>query len=63
MHFKSIENENKEIVITGDFNCNMLNNQSNNNADTRLLLDIMDIYINYVNISTCQPELLLKQKH
>ena len=33
MHFKNIDNENKEIVKTGDFNCNMLNDQSNNNAN------------------------------
>jgi hypothetical protein len=29
------------IVITGDFNCNMLNNESNNNVNTRTLLDLL----------------------
>ena len=41
---KNIDNENKETVITGDFNCNMLNSQSNNNVNTRTFLDLIDIY-------------------
>ena len=48
---KKINNENKEIVITGDFNCNMLNKQSNNNANTRLLLDLIDITTTYQHVN------------
>ncbi len=53
-------NENKEIVITGDFNCNMLNNQSNNNANTRTLLDLIDIYQlrQHINMPTTTTVLL-----
>ena len=40
---KVIDNENKEIIITGDFNCDMLDSNYRNNNSKRLD-DLLDIY-------------------
>ena len=40
---QEIDNENKEMIITGDFNCDMLSND-NNNPNVMKLKDVIDIY-------------------
>ena len=40
---KVIDNENKDIIITGDFNCDMLDSNYRNNNSKRLD-DLLDIY-------------------
>ena len=37
-----LEDENKEIIITGDLNCNLL--EQNKNLPTSKLLDLIDVY-------------------
>ena len=37
-----MENENKDLVITGDFNCDLLS--TNKDARTKKLTDLLDIY-------------------
>ena len=37
-----LEDENKEIIITGDLNCNLL--EQNKNLPTSKLLDLVDVY-------------------
>ena len=53
-------NENKEIVVT-DFNCNMLNSQTNNDINTRTLLDLIDMYQLRQHINTATRSILKTQ--
>jgi hypothetical protein len=41
---KVIDNENKEIIITGDFNCDMLQDSNYRNNNSKRLDDLLDIY-------------------
>ena len=40
---QEIDNEDKEMIIAGDFNCDMLSND-NNNPNIKKLKDVLDIY-------------------
>ena len=40
---QEIDNENKGMIITGDFDCNMLS-KDNNNPNIKKLKDVIDIY-------------------